>query len=131
MALVIPPKPVQLTLVLDGKDESFIELLRGPQGPQGPKGDSIRGEKGVQGEKGEVGPMGPQGPKGDAGVGRQGERGLKGDKGAPGSVPAGSMVFTFEATVPEGWAIAEWIEPVWWKALWASTQRPPIPMVKL
>lgn len=125
MALFIPPKLVELRLVLDGKDDSFIELLRGPKGEKGDVGNSIRGEKGDPGPVGKDGPVGPVGPRGEQGVtGRPGPTGMKGPKGEDGSVPVGSMVFSFEKAPPEGWAIAEWYEPVWWKALWPEGKSP-------
>lgn len=126
MALIIPPRHVQLTLVLDGKDESFIQLLRGEVGPAGPQGNSIQGPKGDQGEPGKTGSQGPVGPKGDTGVGRPGPTGVKGDQGDPGSVPEGSMVFYFDGVkaVPDGWRQATWVPPVWWKALWPEGYMP-------
>ena len=95
MAVIIPPRHVQLTLVLDGKDESFVELLRGPKGDKGERGDAannrevarllaseypveVRGPKGDKGDKGDS----VTGLKGDPGrTGDKGERGEKGDKG--------------------------------------------------
>ena len=95
MAIIIPPKHVQLTLVLDGKDESFVELLRGPKGDKGDRGNDANNQevarilasdyasvtKGPRGDKGDKGDS-IQGEKGDPG--RKGDPGLKGDKGNDG-----------------------------------------------
>lgn len=131
MAIMAPPRNVSLTVVLEGKDSEFVELLRGPEGPQGQPGQSIHGPRGEKGEVGPPGPTGPPGPSVPGSQGARGERGTQGDPGIPGSVPAGSIVwYAGDVPPPVGWGIFEWVAPVWWSALWHANKAPR-PIVKL
>ena len=130
MAVIAPPRQVQLSILLEGKDDAFVELLRGPAGPQGIPGQSIPGPRGEKGDTGARGLEGPPGPATPGPQGSRGEPGPSGNAGPVGSVPVGSIVWYDGDTPPAGWTWMAWNEPVWWNAVW-STKGAPKPIVKL